>query len=89
MGSSSSDARALQATLRTGSQPAYVVEPEIFLREGPASSYPVVHTVEYGDELLLLERRESWCRVKDKQTLVEGWTLCQLLADEPPVGRQS
>jgi hypothetical protein len=54
-------------------QPSVVVAaPYLDLHTGPGRGYPIFHSVEQGDELLILRRRTQWLKVRAPRN-VEGW----------------
>jgi Flp pilus assembly protein TadD len=77
-------ARALQATMGSVGEPVYVAEPEIFLRKGAGSGYPVIGTAEYGQQFYVVEQRNEWFRVRRAVDGMEGWVLVQVLTREKP-----
>lgn len=46
--------------------------PFVELHSGPSAGYPVVHIVEKNEEIIVLLKRTSWLKVKDKRG-IEGW----------------
>jgi opacity protein-like surface antigen len=46
--------------------------PFVELRSGPSAGYPVVHIVEKNENVIVLIKRTSWLKVKDKRG-IEGW----------------
>jgi len=54
-------------------QPVVVVSaPYIDLHTGPGRGYPVFHSVEEGEEIVVLKRRTRWLKVRAPRG-VEGW----------------
>jgi hypothetical protein len=49
-----------------------VVEPFVVWRTGPAVGYPVFHSSEKGEWLVLLQRKTGWMKVQDSKGR-EGW----------------
>ena len=46
--------------------------PFVELHSGPSAGYPVVHIVEKNEKIIVLLKRTSWLKVKDKRD-IEGW----------------
>ena len=46
--------------------------PFVELHSGPSAGYPVVHVVEKNENVIVLIKRTSWLKVKDKRG-IEGW----------------
>lgn len=46
--------------------------PFVELHSGPSAGYPVVHIVEKNEKIIVLLKRTSWLKVKDKRG-IEGW----------------
>ena len=46
--------------------------PFVELHSGPSAGYPVVHIVEKNENIIVLLKRTSWLKVKDKRG-IEGW----------------
>lgn len=46
--------------------------PFVELHSGPSAGYPVVHIVEKNESVMVLIKRTSWLKVKDKRG-IEGW----------------
>jgi hypothetical protein len=46
--------------------------PFVELHSGPSAGYPVVHIVEKNENVIVLLKRTSWLKVKDKRG-IEGW----------------
>jgi len=46
--------------------------PFVELHSGPSAGYPVVHIVEKNEDVVVLIKRTSWLKVKDKRG-IEGW----------------
>jgi len=60
------------------------VQPSVFvnLREGPASSAPVIGVIAKGTKLSVLDRKRGWVQVADPATGKKGWIYSGLLAGE-------
>jgi opacity protein-like surface antigen len=50
----------------------HIEVPFIELHSGPSAGYPVVHIVEKNESVIVLVKRTSWLKVKDKRG-IEGW----------------
>lgn len=46
--------------------------PFVELHSGPSAGYPVVHIVEKNENVIVLIKRTTWLKVKDKRG-IEGW----------------
>ena len=47
--------------------------PFVELHSGPSAGYPVVHIVEKNENIIVLLKRTSWLKVKDKRALRLHW----------------
>jgi hypothetical protein len=68
----------------------YVNTSSLALREGPTTAAPQIGTLQFNDEVDLLETRSGWARVGDKLRDQTGWASMRYLqpvpADRPRSG---
>jgi hypothetical protein len=50
----------------------HIEVPFVELHSGPSEGYPVVHIIEKNEDVIVLIKRTSWLKVKDKRG-IEGW----------------
>ncbi|NQZ22553.1 MAG: outer membrane beta-barrel protein [Colwellia sp.] len=50
----------------------HIEVPFVELHSGPSAGYPVVHIIEKNEDVIVLVKRTSWLKVKDKRG-IEGW----------------
>ncbi|MGA9820210.1 MAG: SH3 domain-containing protein [Desulfobaccales bacterium] len=55
------------------------------LRKGPTTSDPEVSTLQFNDEVQLLETKDGWGRVLDVRRNIEGWAAMRYLQPSPAV----
>jgi len=77
-----------KATTPTTSPPRYVVKIHyLALRDGPAASAPQIATLNFDDEVELLETSGGWGRVRDVRRNIVGWSsrryLVPVTVDQP------
>lgn len=56
-----------------------VIDSFIELHSGPGRGYPIIHTIEQGDEVNVYKRRGNWYLVSDRR-LRQGWVTQEKLA---------
>lgn len=67
-------------------QGVQVAEPFIELRSGPSELYPVIHSTEAGEWLLILRRKTEWIKVQDEKQRV-GWVhIDEIVKTKAPNG---
>ena len=72
---------APKVTTPTPSPPIYVVNVHyLALRDGPAMSAPQIATLNFHDEVELLETSGGWGRVRDVRRNIVGWSSRRYLA---------
>jgi hypothetical protein len=70
-----------QVTTPTPSPPMYVVNAHyLALRDGPSRSAPQIATLNFHDEVELLETSGGWGRVRDVRRNIVGWSFMRYLA---------
>ncbi|MGB7912726.1 MAG: SH3 domain-containing protein [Desulfobaccales bacterium] len=63
------------------SPPMYVVNIQyLALRDGPSMSAPQIATLNFNDEVELLETSGGWGRVRDVRRNIVGWSSMRYLA---------
>jgi uncharacterized protein YgiM (DUF1202 family) len=71
----------------TGASPAlptyYANIAGLPLRKGPTTSDPEISTLQFNDEVHLLETKDGWGRVLDVSRNIEGWTAMHYLQPSP------
>ncbi len=71
----------LKVTKPTPSPPMYVVNVySLALRDGPTMSAPQIATLNFNDEVELLETSGGWGRVRDVRRNIVGWSYMRYLA---------
>ncbi|MDJ0831972.1 MAG: SH3 domain-containing protein [Gammaproteobacteria bacterium] len=58
--------------------PLTIADPFIELRTGPASSYPVFHVIDRGEQILVLRQKTVWFKIRASDGK-EGWVNKQQL----------
>jgi hypothetical protein len=53
------------------------------LRKGPTTSDPEISTLQFNDEVQLLETKDGWGRVLDVSRNIEGWAAMHYLQPNP------
>ena len=70
-----------KVTTPTPSPPRYVVNIHyLALRDGPSMSAPQIATLNFHDEVELLETSGGWGRVRDVRRNIVGWSYMRYLA---------
>jgi len=70
-----------KVTTPTPSPPMYVVKVHsLALRDGPTMSTPQIATLNFNDEVELLETSGGWGRVRDVRRNIVGWSYMRYLA---------
>jgi hypothetical protein len=70
-----------KVTTPTPSPPLYVVKAHyLALRDGPSMSAPQIATLNFHDEVELLETSGGWGRVRDVRRNIVGWSSMRYLA---------
>lgn len=53
------------------------------LREGPSTGTPQISTLEFNDEVQLLDTSDGWGRVRDVRRNISGWASLRYLQPSP------